>query len=81
MLAGSAFHMFFIMSAIMVFVMITFAVCGMITVIPMMMDHVFAAMLCTATATALGTTLGCCTKHIIERKSKQFHLNLYYTQT
>ena len=68
----------------MVFVMITFAVCGMITVIPMMMDHVFDAMLCTAaataTATALGTTLGCCTKHIIERKSKQFHLNLYYTQ-
>jgi len=61
----------------MVFVMITFAVCGMITVIPMMMDHVFAAMLCTATATALG----CFTKHIIERKSKQFHLNLlYYTQ-
>ena len=77
MLTRSAFHMFFIMSAIMVFVMITFAVCGMITVIPMMMDHVFDAMLCVA----LGSTLGCCTKQIIERKSKQFHLNLYYTQT
>jgi hypothetical protein len=42
---------------------------------------VMTTMLCTATATPLGTALGCCTKHIIERKSKQFHLNLYYTQT
>jgi hypothetical protein len=77
--------MFFIMSAIIMVVMMTITMCVMMTSSMMcvitMMDHVFSAMLCTATAAALGTTLGCCTKQIIERKSKQFHLNLYYTQT
>jgi hypothetical protein len=58
------------MSAIMMVVMMTITMCVMMTSSMMcvitMMDHVFAAMLCAA----LGTTLGCCTKQIIERKSK-----------
>jgi hypothetical protein len=70
------------MSAIMMVVMMTITMCVMMTtsmmcVITIMMTSVSTAMLCAA----LGTTLGCCTKQIIERKSKQFHLNLYYTQT